>query len=38
MSVAGIDMVGPLPADLNNITGYAAGIGADSNRRKRRTH
>ncbi|MGB6791127.1 MAG: molybdate ABC transporter substrate-binding protein [Pseudolabrys sp.] len=30
MSVAGIDMVGPLPADLNNITAYAAGIGAGS--------
>src|SRR5215475_16180930 len=30
MSVAGIDMVGPLPADLNNITVYAAGIGTGS--------
>ncbi|MGB9063712.1 MAG: molybdate ABC transporter substrate-binding protein [Pseudolabrys sp.] len=30
VSVAGIDMVGPLPADLNNITAYAAGIGAGS--------
>jgi molybdate transport system substrate-binding protein len=30
MSVAGIDMVGPLPADLNNMTVYAAGIGAGS--------
>ena len=30
MSVAGIDMVGPLPGDLNNITVYAAGTGADS--------
>ncbi|MGA7040775.1 MAG: molybdate ABC transporter substrate-binding protein [Pseudolabrys sp.] len=30
MSVAGIDMVRPLPADLNNITAYAAGIGAGS--------
>lgn len=30
MSVAGIDMVGPLPADVNNITAYAAGIGAGS--------
>jgi molybdate transport system substrate-binding protein len=30
MSVAGIDMVGSLPADLNNITAYAAGIGAGS--------
>ena len=30
MSVAGIDMVGPLPGDLNNITAYAAGIGAGS--------
>ena len=30
MSVAGVDMVGPLPADLNNITVFAAGIGAGS--------
>jgi len=30
MSVAGVDMVGPLPGDLNNITVYAAGIGASS--------
>jgi len=30
MSVAGVDMVGPLPGDLNNITIYAAGIGAGS--------
>ena len=30
MSVAGIDMVGPLPGDLNNITVYAAGTGAGS--------
>jgi molybdate transport system substrate-binding protein len=30
MSVAGVDMVGPLPGDLNNITVYAAGIGAGS--------
>jgi molybdate transport system substrate-binding protein len=30
MSVAGVDMVGPLPADLNNITVYAAGVGAGS--------
>lgn len=28
MSVVGVDMVGPLPADLNNITTYAAGLGA----------
>src|SRR5262249_59205537 len=28
--VGGTDMVGPLPADLNNITVYAAGIGAGS--------
>jgi Bacterial extracellular solute-binding protein len=28
MSVAGVDMVGPLPPDLNNITVFAAGIGA----------
>ena len=28
MSVAGVDMVGPLPAELNNITTYAAGPGA----------
>jgi molybdate transport system substrate-binding protein len=30
ISVAGVDLVGPLPAELNNITGYAAGIGKDS--------
>jgi molybdate transport system substrate-binding protein len=28
MAVSGVDMVGPLPADLNNITTYAAGPGA----------
>jgi molybdate transport system substrate-binding protein len=28
MSVSGVDMVGPLPPDLNNITTYAAGPGA----------
>jgi molybdate transport system substrate-binding protein len=28
LSVAGVDMVGPLPAELNNITTYAAGPGA----------
>jgi molybdate transport system substrate-binding protein len=28
MSVKGVDMVGPLPGDLNNITVYAAGPGA----------
>jgi molybdate transport system substrate-binding protein len=28
MSAKGVDMVGPLPADLNNITVYAAGPGA----------
>jgi len=26
MSVSGVDMVGPLPADLNNITTYSAGV------------
>ncbi len=30
MSVAGIDVVGPPPGDLNNITLYAAGIGKGS--------
>jgi molybdate transport system substrate-binding protein len=28
LAVSGVDMVGPLPADLNNITTYAAGSGA----------
>ncbi len=28
MAVSGVDMVGPLPGDLNNITTYAAGSGA----------
>jgi molybdate transport system substrate-binding protein len=26
ISVAGVDLVGPLPADLNNITTYSAGV------------
>jgi molybdate transport system substrate-binding protein len=30
MSVAGVDMVGPLPGDLNNITIYSAGVGVGS--------
>lgn len=30
MSVAGVDMVAPLPRDLNNITIYPAGVGKDS--------
>lgn len=30
MSVAGIDIVGPPPGDLNNITSYSAGVGTDS--------
>jgi molybdate transport system substrate-binding protein len=30
MSVAGVDLVGPLPGDLNNITIYSAGVGAGS--------
>jgi len=30
MSVVGIDMVGPPPSDLNNITVYAAGVGVGS--------
>jgi molybdate transport system substrate-binding protein len=29
-SVAGVDLVGPLPAEINNITGYSAGIGRGS--------
>lgn len=28
ISVTGVDLVGPLPGDLNNITAYAAGPGA----------
>lgn len=28
ISVAGVDLVGPLPAEINNITTYAAGPGA----------
>jgi molybdate transport system substrate-binding protein len=27
ISVSGVDLVGPLPADLNNITVYSAGVG-----------
>jgi molybdate transport system substrate-binding protein len=30
VSVAGIDLVGPLPGDLNNITIYGAGLGAET--------
>jgi molybdate transport system substrate-binding protein len=30
ISVAGVDLVGPLPGDLNNITIYAAGVGSGS--------
>jgi molybdate transport system substrate-binding protein len=30
MAVSGVDMVGPLPGDLNNITVYAAGVGTGS--------
>jgi molybdate transport system substrate-binding protein len=30
ISVAGVDLVGPLPREVNNITGYSAGIGKDS--------
>lgn len=28
MAVSGVDMVGPLPADLNNVTAFSAGLGA----------
>jgi molybdate transport system substrate-binding protein len=30
MSVAGVDIVGPPPGDLNNVTTYAAGVSADA--------
>jgi molybdate transport system substrate-binding protein len=30
MSVTGVDVVGPPPGDLNNVTAYAAGVGTDS--------
>ena len=30
ISVAGVDLVGPLPGDLNRITVYAAGVGSGS--------
>jgi molybdate transport system substrate-binding protein len=30
ISVAGVELVGPLPKELNNITVYAAGVGAGS--------
>jgi molybdate transport system substrate-binding protein len=30
ISVAGVDLVGSLPPGLNNITTYAAGVGAGS--------
>jgi molybdate transport system substrate-binding protein len=30
ISVAGVDLVGRLPAEINNITGYSAGIGKES--------
>ena len=30
MSVAGVDVIGPPPGDLNNITIYSAGIGPDT--------
>ncbi len=30
MSVKGVDIVGPPPGDLNNITTYAAGVAPDT--------
>jgi molybdate transport system substrate-binding protein len=30
MAVAGVDLVGPLPPGLDNITVFAAGVGAGS--------
>jgi molybdate transport system substrate-binding protein len=30
MSVTGVDVIGPPPGDLNNITTYSAGVGPDS--------
>jgi molybdate transport system substrate-binding protein len=34
MAVSGVDMVGPLPADLNNITLYTAGTGTGSQQKE----
>lgn len=30
MNAAGVDVVGPLPADLNKVTAFAAGVVANS--------
>ena len=36
MAVAGVDVVGPLPGNLNNITVYAAGVAPEPKKRTRR--
>ena len=36
MNAAGVDVVGPLPGDLNKVTAFAAGAVADSRTRTRR--
>jgi molybdate transport system substrate-binding protein len=37
MSQPGVDLVGPLPADLNNVTMFSAGVGTDSHQKQAAT-